>query len=267
MKVVLNPQYSFLQDFVYQIHNNFSKSGKVIYQGRNEIRVFEENGLQINVKRYRVPNFFNRIVYSFFRHTKAQRAYEYALAVLAKGIETPVPIGYIEEKEKGLLSTSYFISLQCPYPFTIRDIERSPLDNANKEVLSAFARFTAKLHQNKILHLDYSPGNILFENTPEGIHFSIIDLNRMNFETIDVDKGCGNFARLCFSESAFRFIADQYAVARGFDPEFCQQKVLRYFKDFRKYWDRKEKLKKLGKTFRNIASFHTHKSVSLKDKN
>lgn len=265
MKIVLNPQYLFLQDFISQIHNNFSKSGKVVYQGRNEIRLFEENGLQINVKRYRVPNFFNRIVYSFFRPTKAQRAYEYALAVLAKGIETPVPIGYIEEKEKGLLSTSYFISLQCPYSHMMRDIERLPLNDASKEVLSAFARFTANLHQNKILHLDYSPGNILFENTTEGIRFSIVDLNRMKFETIDEDKGCGNFARLCFSESAFRFLADQYASARGFDSEICQQKVLCYFQDFRKYWDRKQKFKKLGKSFRLF--FHTQKSVSLKDKN
>ena len=46
MKIVLNPQYLFLQDFISQIHNNFSKSDKVIYQGRNEIRLFEENGLQ-----------------------------------------------------------------------------------------------------------------------------------------------------------------------------------------------------------------------------
>lgn len=55
------------------------------------------NGLEINVKRYRVPIFINRIAYTFFRKSKACRAYNNAFEVIKRGFETPESIAYIEE--------------------------------------------------------------------------------------------------------------------------------------------------------------------------
>lgn len=47
--------------------------------------------------------------------------------------------------------------------------------------MTAFAEFTARLHEAGILHLDYSPGNILYDKIGEEYHFSLVDINRMHF--------------------------------------------------------------------------------------
>ena len=75
MKIVLNPEYKFLQQFVQDLPTRFASEGKVIQDKRNTIKVFEYKELEINVKRYRVPIFINRIAYTFFRKSKACRAY------------------------------------------------------------------------------------------------------------------------------------------------------------------------------------------------
>ena len=55
MKIVLNPEYKFLQQFVQDLPTRFASEGKVIQDKRNTIKVFEYKELEINVKRYRVP--------------------------------------------------------------------------------------------------------------------------------------------------------------------------------------------------------------------
>ena len=63
MKIVLNPEYKFLQQFVQDLPTRFASEGKVIQDKRNTIKVFEYKELEINVKRYRVPIFINRIAF------------------------------------------------------------------------------------------------------------------------------------------------------------------------------------------------------------
>ena len=121
MKIVLNPEYKFLQQFVQDLPTRFASEGKVIQDKRNTIKVFEYKELEINVKRYRVPIFINRIAYTFFRKSKACRAYNNAFEVIKRGFETPESIAYIEEFKGGLLHYSYYISLQCPYRREIRE--------------------------------------------------------------------------------------------------------------------------------------------------
>ena len=94
MKEVINPAYGRFEDFVRRVPRIFSEEGKTIYKARNEIKVFEVDGVELNVKRYRVPLLINRIIYRFFRRPKAVRAYEYALRLVAKGFETPAPVSY-----------------------------------------------------------------------------------------------------------------------------------------------------------------------------
>ncbi len=59
------------------------------------------------VKYFKIPYFINKIVYTFFKKSKAQKSYEYALKI--KDF-TPKPIGYIEFYKFGLLDESYFVS-------------------------------------------------------------------------------------------------------------------------------------------------------------
>ena len=65
----------------------------------------------------------------------------------------------IEQFQKGLLTNSYYV---CSYENgeTVRYLMDGKVEG-NEDKLLAFARYTFALHQAGILHLDYSPGNIL----------------------------------------------------------------------------------------------------------
>ena len=47
MKIVLNPEYKFLQQFVQDLPTRFASEGKVIQDKRNTIKVFEYKELEI----------------------------------------------------------------------------------------------------------------------------------------------------------------------------------------------------------------------------
>ena len=51
MKEVINPAYGRFEDFVRRVPRIFSEEGKTIYKARNEIKVFEVDGVELNDKR------------------------------------------------------------------------------------------------------------------------------------------------------------------------------------------------------------------------
>ena len=188
-KIILNPQYKSLYTFIETLPQNFNAGGEIVQDRRNTIKKFKVNGLEINVKRYRVPIFINRIAYTFFRKSKACRAYNNAFEVIKRGFETPESIAYIEEFKGGLLHYSYYISLQCPYRREIREYYQGPLQG-NEALMTAFAQFTAALHEKGVCHEDYSPGNVLIAQIDGQYHFSLVDINRMTFKPMNLEEGC-----------------------------------------------------------------------------
>jgi len=234
MNVIVNPKYDYLREWIEQIPFFFEDSGDIIYQGRNIIKVFiVDKNIRINVKRYRKPHFVNRIVYSFFRKSKACRAYNNTLIIAQKGFDTAESIGYIEIKRHMLLSDSYFISRQCHNVKEIRECYAGPL-SGNENLIEAFARYSASLHDAGIYHLDYSPGNILFREENGKYTFILIDMNRMKFMPVSVDTGCRNFARLFTDDDIYKHIAMVYSQSRenSFSQEMTVRLMLKYKNDF-----------------------------------
>lgn len=242
MKIVVNPTYDHLRGFIESIPNSFETEGRIIYSGRNLIKVMEVDGIEINVKRYGIPAFVNRVVYSFFRVPKGRRAFEYPQMLLQKGFETPVPIAYIEQRRCGLIDYSYFVSMQSPYQRNFYEFGNADIEHC-KDVVIAFARYTAELHQAGIMHRDYSPGNILFDKINGKYHFMLVDINRMSFGRISVEMGCANFARLWGQKAFFRLLAKEYAQARHADEAYCVERVLSYRKKFWTYFAKKHTVK------------------------
>ncbi len=248
MKIVLNDKYSHLRTFIESLPDIFDKEGESIFLARNEIRLYEEGGFTLNVKSYKVPILINRIAYTFFRPSKASRAYEHALTLLSKGFQTPDPVAYIETKQSGLLHRSFFISLHTPMDGHMRLFNDEDASNAGKEdLIKAFAEFTARLHEADILHCDYSPGNILREKVDEmgkiSYNFSLVDINRMQFRPVSIEMGCKNFRRMRGNDEFFRLCASYYAKGRGADVEQCVEAFLRYKYEDREKRKRKEKFK------------------------
>lgn len=121
------------------------------------------------------------------------------------------------------------------------------LENADvercKDLIIAFAQYTANLHQAGIMHRDYSPGNILFDRIDGEYHFMLVDINRMTFGEISVDMGCANFARLWGQKAFFEMLAKEYAKARHADEAHCVERVLACRKKFWTYFAKKHMVK------------------------
>jgi hypothetical protein len=240
MKLIIHPQYKRLAFFLKNLPQTFHSEGTVIYKGRNEIKVFDTGTEELVVKSFRIPHFFNRIVYGFFRSTKARRSYEHALTLKEKGINTPNPIAYIENYKFGLLTDSYYIAIYKKYPGILREFREHSL-TGREELASAFAHFTADIHEKGVLPLDYSPGNVLYEKQGDAYHFCLIDVNRMRFQSVDQETGCRNFRRLWGNEELIAFWAREYARCRRFSESVCEELALKYFRIFWKKYAKKHR--------------------------
>jgi len=231
MKTIINPGYEHLREFILNLPQRFNDLGEIVYQGRNQIRIIDIDGIRLNVKSFKVPNIINRIVYGNFRESKAKRSFDYANILLQNGINTPIPVAYMEEKTFLLFKRSYYISLHEDFDGMMRELKWGKIDG-REPMLKQFAEFTASMHNKGILHLDYSPGNILYKKKDESYSFYLVDLNRMYFGDVSEDTGCKNFCRLWGNEDMLSYIAKEYAKARDFDEKKCIGLVLRYHREF-----------------------------------
>ena len=143
------------------------------------------------------------------------------------------PIAYVLFREKGLLGYSYFISLQSSYK-TLYKVGQRPVEE-NEDIFRALGTYMAKLHEAEVYHADFSPGNVLYDRTEEGVKFSLIDINRMHFGPVSLKRGCANFSRLWGREAAFRLMAETYAESRHFDKAECLRWIL-YYRN--RFWKR-----------------------------
>jgi len=239
-KVVIHPDFEFLRDFISELPERFAKEGDIIYKGRNELRLYHVKGYDLVVKSYKRPNIVNRVAYGFLRSSKAERAYRYGLFLLEKGFGTPTPVGFVTCRRDFLFENSYSISLQSTCPYTYRDFSKWDFSR-RKEILETIALFTARLHENNILHKDYSAGNILFDDKQEQIPLEIIDLNRIVFKQVGLEEGCRNFERLPGSDEMLEIMGTIYARARGFDPDICIGKIKEYVRKEIEMRNRKSK--------------------------
>lgn len=245
-KVFINPKYEYLRNYILQIPAIMEQEGTYIYGGRrNLIKLFEaEDGTQLNVKRFQKPRLLNNLIYSSgIRKPKGVRAFTYPAILLAKGIETPEAVAYIEYRNAaGLLQHSYFISRQCPYRHLLYELGDATPD-VYDPLAKALARYTAYMHDHEVLHLDYSPGNILWDIDADGTyHFSSVDINRMRFGAVNMQEGCKSFCRLWGPKAFIQLLVEEYAHARHFDPATCTAITMKARAEF---WQRYQKKREI----------------------
>ncbi len=225
IKYQINSEFKDLINFVKSIKEFFNKNQNTIHKARNEIKVINYENKDMVVKSFKIPHFLNRVVYSFFRVSKAKKSYEYSLKI---GDFAPKPIAFIEFYENFLINDSYFISEKFDYDFTIREpLLDSDFLNRN-EILKAFAKFTHLLHENGIYHLDYSPGNILIKKVNDEFIFKIVDINRMKFLNMDLDLRMKNFSKLWAKDSDLEIIVKEYAKILSIDDKELVYKAIKF---------------------------------------
>ncbi len=244
--ITINPQWSSWHDFLISLPERMDSEGEYVYGGeRNLIKNFTApDGTIVVVKRYHRPRFVNKLVYSWgIRQPKGKRAYRFAALLNGRHVETPTPVAYIEDRQCTILHESYLITLRCPYPHLMYEMgEAAPA--VYRPMAKALAAFTAKMHDAQILHRDYSPGNILWQQDADGHYqFAIVDINRMYFGPVSMTLGCSNFARLWGPKEFIILTVKEYAKLRGFDPDESVNIALKARRRFWTHFQKRHKVK------------------------
>ncbi len=233
----LYPGHEGLASFMRSLPDAFARGeGTLIHDGRNQLRILACEGVEYVVKSYKVPILLNRLVYGLLRPSKAERALLNAQRLMRIGIGLPQPVGYINIRHGLLFTHSYMVTVRsrCPYRY---DMLLSRQFDCLEQVCREVGRCTALMHEHGMYNMDYSRGNILFDLSPRPteqggrmvsdmragvrVHLEMVDLNRIRFGRVDMRKGCRNFDRLPATADMHRWMAEEYARVRGFDPEEC----------------------------------------------
>lgn len=239
-KYNLNPKFIEFKNFLLKIEGYFFESHSSIHKARNELKIINYNNTDTVVKSFKIPNIFRRLIYTFFRDSKAKKSYDNSLKI---GSFTPEPIGYIEFYKNFLLADSYFIAKKFDYDFTIKEpIVNQDFPNREK-IFQELAKFTFQLHQNSIFHKDFSPGNILIKQEQDTYIFKIVDINRMTFKQLSIQERFKNFSKLWMLDKDIETIAKEYAKLLEEDEIKCIDLAISYSRALKRKVNMKKRLK------------------------
>ncbi len=248
MKSVYQESYVYLKESILAAIEQFDSIGRSLHDGRNVVKIITVSDESLNFKRFRKPNAINKIVYRFFRKSKAQRSYEYATILKDKGIGTPDPIAYLEEKAGLSFGTSFYISKQVDCDFTYRELINDDSIENKEQILKEYAQFIYKMHEAGVYFLDNSPGNTLITKTGTHYEFALVDLNRMKFYDIPWDDRLKNFERLSPQKWMYEVMGLEYATLSHKRPQETISQMWQYTQDFQEAFHRKKRLKKKFKS-------------------
>lgn len=226
MKIILNPKYESLREYLTHLEEHFEKEGKEIFRDRNVLKTIEVDGLTLCVKRYAPPSFGSNLAQHIYKSSKGQKAYFKPLALRERGIESPEPVAYVKFRKGLFRTTNYFVCLLSKYKYNIQDAFRMEEEERNI-FIQAFAHFAARLHCGGFLHRDFSPSNILYDKIDGKYHFALIDTNSIKIgRTVSIEKGCENLSKLTNDKKFLMTLAGAYAEARGCEAALCKTYVL-----------------------------------------
>lgn len=242
---VIHPDFAGKTSFLDKIIANFESEGTPFgNQDRNSLKLFEEGGMTYNVKSFKIPNIINQIAYRFFRKSKAQRSFEYAVKLIQLGVGTPDPVAYYQFSKGLFFKNSYYISRHLEYDLTFRELT-TDLEYPNHEkILRAFIRFSFQLHEKGINFLDHSPGNTLIKLNKGDYKFYLVDLNRMTFETMNFEMRIKNLSRLTKQDALVKVMSDEYAKLTKETYEKVYHGLWKEITSFQKKFSRKKALKR-----------------------
>lgn len=240
--VHIHPDFASYAEFIHAVPAHEYPVDLVFCNQRNVVELTHIGNTQLVVKKYRTPIWVNRVAYTFFRKSKAQRAYENAQLLSDLDIRTAAPVAYIIQESGGLIRETWFISLYIPHVPLINFCQ----DPENRDQLDALwkelGQFMLHAHLNGIFFPDNNGGNILVSQTPLGLQLSVVDINRLRRGKVpSLEEAMQSFEQLGLDEYTLLSPLSYYAQARQFDWERCIQQLARH----RKSHNRQLTLKRL----------------------
>ena len=225
MKIILNPKYEALREYLTQLEYHFEHDGHEIHNGRNVIRTLKANSYTLCVKRFAPPPLKRRVQQMIYKKSKGKQAYLRPLLLRERGFESPESVAFVRYRHGLWRTTTYFVSLLSTYRYDMQTLLNEDTD-VQREVITHFARFAAHLHEDGFLHRDFSSTNILYDVIDGRYHFSLVDTNSMKCgSAVGIEAGCKNLAQLSGDDAFFANLAECYAKERKADPIRCAQLI------------------------------------------
>ena len=119
--------------------------------------------------------------------------------------------------------------------------------NDSDALWTAFMNFTVDLHEKGIHHLDFTRKNILITRQDNMYHFSIVDLNRMEFKSLSFKERITSLGKMTSDKNLMEVMAKHYSIASQTDQAECLQLLQKSVAKHQEYWNRKRSLKKILK--------------------
>ncbi len=235
------------------LDNGVANNALLIHSGRNLIWQQSLSGQNVAIKAYG-SSFIKSLIY-IVRKTKAQRAFENAKELRARGVPTPAPLSFGEKRGfMGRLEKSVYISLyEESYPL------EKYLDIKDLHVIEEFARFTAEIHRKGIIHRDLNSTNVRVTFDHGKPEFSLIDVNRMKFtshgDALSLKERLGNTTRFCEFDSNYTHFIKAYVKYSNYPADTVGMALCAKQKHDRRY----EHLKSRKKFFKNLFGHKSHK--------
>ena len=244
----INLKYQSLELYILDIHTHFNRSNNTIKEGRNHLKTVKLDGKNYVVKSFKKPSSVKSYMYGNLTKSKARRSFEYANNLLSKDIHTPTPVGFIEHYNGIKLCESFYICEYHNYDYNLSVLftergEGNPSFNDSDTLWNAFMDFTVDLHTKGIHHLDFTRKNILITKKDIGYHFSIVDLNRMEFKPLSFKERIASLGKMTSDKDLIKLMAKHYSIASKTEQDQCLQLLQESVAKHQQYWDIKKKLK------------------------
>lgn len=239
--------YLSKKETIIDLFTKFTSSGKDFVIGkRNAIKLFELEGEIISIKSFKKPNLINKVVYRYFRKSKARRSFEFASKLMEMKIGTPQPVAFFENYDFIGLKESYYACEHLENVFEFREIVQNEAFENREFIIRKFTQFTFEMHEKGIEFLDHSPGNTLIRKNTDGSYsFFLVDLNRMQFhETLDFQTRMKNLSKITHKKDMIAVMSNEYAKLSNGDETTIFETMWGLTADFQYRFHRKKRLKK-----------------------
>ena len=242
-----HPNFSKYKTQIENCITHFTSSGKDFVIGkRNAIKLFELGNEVISIKSFKKPNIINKIVYRYFRKSKARRSFEFASKLMEMQIGTPQPVAFFENYDFIGLKESYYACQHLENVFEFREIVQNEAFENRDFIIRKFTQFTFEMHEKGIEFLDHSPGNTLIRKNTDGSYsFYLVDLNRMKFhETIDFQTRMKNLSKITHKKDMIEVMSNEYAQLLGENEALVFETMWKLNSNFQFRFHRKKRIKK-----------------------
>jgi hypothetical protein len=139
---------------------------------------------RVTIKLNRVSG-LKRLTYRF-RPSKGQRHWNNACDMLRRGIKTPTPVAFYENRRTPGVNDSWYLCEFVPDAFSTREVYRAFRDGAQDYQgldkaawFDLLSEFVCHMHNKQVVHRDLSSGNLMLQRTGDGaIVPQVIDIGR-----------------------------------------------------------------------------------------